>query len=46
LTFAGNGYDSVMGEKGRSLVHNEFIIYDQRQDELTHLIEFSQKYGR
>ena len=52
LNSAGHGYDSVMGVKGDtdgwngSLLHNEFIVYDPKQDELTHLIEFSQKYGR
>lgn len=40
LTRAPAGYDSVQGEKGRSLVHNEFIVYDVRQNELKYLIEF------
>lgn len=44
LTKAPSGYDSVRGEKGRSLVHNEFIVYDVRQNELQYLIEFEQKY--
>jgi poly [ADP-ribose] polymerase len=45
LQKAPHGYDSVQGEKGRSLIHNEFIVYDVRQDELRYLIEFEQKYG-
>jgi len=42
LVRAPHGYDSVQGEKGRSLVHNEFITYDVRQNELQYLIEFTQ----
>lgn len=38
------GFDSVKGEKGSSLIHNEFIIYNVEQHELTFLVEFSQKY--
>ena len=44
LTKAPNGYDSVKGVKGRSLVHNEYMIYDIRQNELQYLIEFEQSY--
>lgn len=44
LVKAPAGYDSVQGEKGSSLVHNEFIVYDLRQNELQYLIEFEQKY--
>lgn len=43
LVKAPQGYDSVQGLKGRSLVHNEFIVYDLRQNELQYLIEFEQK---
>jgi poly [ADP-ribose] polymerase len=49
LSSAGRGYDSVMGVKDEtkgwngSLLHNEFIVYDARQEVLTHLIEFSQR---
>lgn len=42
LVKAPPGYDSVQGEKGPSLVHNEFITYDVRQNELQYLIEFTQ----
>ena len=35
-----SGYDSVQGEKGSSLYHNEFIIYDIKQHLLQYLIEF------
>lgn len=44
LTKAPSGYDSVKGIKGRSLVHNEYMIYDVRQNELQYLIEFEQSY--
>lgn len=40
LTKPPVGYDSVQGEKGRSLYHNEFIIYDLKQHVLKYLIEF------
>jgi len=43
LQKAPHGYDSVQGEKGRSLVHNEFIVYDIKQNELKYLIEFEQR---
>lgn len=49
LSSAGRGYDSVMGVAGRTassigkLLHNEFVIYDVKQEELTYLVEFSQK---
>lgn len=43
LNRAPQGYDSVQGEKGRSLIHNEFIVYDVKQNELQYLIEFEQK---
>jgi hypothetical protein len=35
------GYDSVQGEKGRTLLHDEFIVYDVRQHLLQFLVEFS-----
>ena len=41
LNKAPAGYDSVQGEKGYSLYHNEFIIYDIKQHLLQYLIEFS-----
>jgi len=44
LVKAPHGYDSIQGEKGRSLIHNEFIVYDVRQNELKYLIEFEQSY--
>lgn len=44
LVKAPHGYDSVKGVKGRSLVHNEYITYDIRQNELQYLIEFEQSY--
>jgi hypothetical protein len=44
LTKAPPGYDSVQGEKGYSLYHNEFIIYDVRQHVLQYLVEFSVRH--
>jgi poly [ADP-ribose] polymerase len=35
-----SGYDSVQGEKGSSLMHNEFIVYDLKQHILQYLVEF------
>jgi poly [ADP-ribose] polymerase len=40
LTKPPSGYDSVQGEEGYSLVHNEFIIYRLQQHILQYLIEF------
>jgi poly [ADP-ribose] polymerase len=36
-----NGYDSVKGVEGRSLLHNEYITYKENRQQLTHIIEFS-----
>lgn len=36
-------YDSVKGCKGRSLYHNEYIIYRENQQRLSHIIEFEAK---
>lgn len=41
LQKAPDGYNSVMGKAGTSLVHNEFIIYDVNQQELQFLVEFT-----
>lgn len=40
LTEPPAGYHSVQGEKGSSLVHNEFIVYDIKQHVLQYLVEF------
>ena len=40
------GYQSVQGEKGYSLLHNEFIIYSLNQHILQYLIEFRPKGNR
>ena len=40
------GYGSVQGKKGRSLMHNEFIIYSLNQHILQYLIEFKTKGSR
>jgi len=44
LTKPPSGYDSVQGEEGYSLLHNEFIIYDLKQHILQYLIEFKSAY--
>lgn len=39
-TYCKNGeYDSVMGCKGNSLIHDEFIIYNSNQCKITHVVE-------
>lgn len=43
LTKPPSGYDSVQGEKGSYLLHNEFIIYDIKQHILQYLVEFRAK---
>lgn len=43
LTEPPRGYHSVQGEKGYSLLHNEFIIYTPRQHILKYLIEFTMR---
>lgn len=35
------GYDSVQGQKGKQLVHDEYIIYNIQQQEIQYLIEFT-----
>jgi len=40
------GYDSVKGVAGRSLLHNEYIIYKENQHELKYIIEFEPKRKR
>jgi hypothetical protein len=35
------GYDSVKGVAGPSLLHNEYIIYKENQQQITHIIEFA-----
>lgn len=37
------GYDSVQGEKGYSLLHDEFIVYNTKQHIIQYLIEFSMR---
>jgi poly [ADP-ribose] polymerase len=44
LTEPPTGYDSVQGEKGHSLAHNEFIIYNLKQHVLQYLIEFTTRH--
>ena len=36
------GYNSVMGKKGHSLIHNEYIVYNENQVKLKYIIEFSE----
>ena len=35
------GYDSVMGVKGPSLLHNEYIIYDPIQADIRYVAEIA-----
>ena len=39
---APKGYHSIHAKAGRSLMNDEFIVYDPRQARVTHLIEMSQ----
>lgn len=39
FTEAPNGYDSVMGKKGRYLYNNEFIVYNENQVQIEYVIE-------
>lgn len=34
------GYNSVKGVRGPSLLHNEYIVYNENRVKLTHIIEF------
>lgn len=45
-TQAPKGYDSVKGCEGRSLLHNEYIIYRETQQQLRYIIEFEPKSKR
>lgn len=40
------GYDSVKGVAGPSLLHNEYIIYNENQHQLKYIIEFEPKSRR
>jgi poly [ADP-ribose] polymerase len=40
---APRGYNSVKGVAGRSLLHNEYIIYKEDQQQLKYIIEFETK---
>lgn len=40
LTKPPSGYDSVQGEKGNYLLHNEYVTYSTSQNILQYLIEF------
>lgn len=40
LQKAPSGYHSVLGKKGRQLLHNEHIVYDIKQHILQYLVEF------
>lgn len=41
LTAAPKGYDSVKGEKGSRLIHNEYIVYDNSQVRIKYIVEFT-----
>lgn len=38
-----SGYHSVMGVKGRSLLHDEYIVYREAQQQIRYIIEFEAK---
>jgi poly [ADP-ribose] polymerase 2/3/4 len=40
LTSAPYGYNSVLGKKGRSLLHNEYIVYKESQVKVKYIVEF------
>lgn len=40
LSSAPFGYNSVRGVKGRSLLHDEYIVYKESQSKLKYIIEF------
>ncbi|PLS19175.1 polymerase [Bacillus sp. M6-12] len=40
LTSAPYGYNSVLGKKGRSLLHNEYIVYKESQVKIKYIVEF------
>lgn len=42
LDKAPNGYDSVRGVKGSSLLHNEIIIYNENQVNIKYIVEFEE----
>lgn len=39
------GYDSVLGKAGRSLLHNEFITYSLEQCTITHVVEIQKPHN-
>lgn len=43
---APKGYDSVRGVEGRSLLHDEYIVYRENQQELRYIVEFEPKRKR
>lgn len=44
LTAAPRGYHSVRGVKGRSLLHDEYIVYKDNQVKIKYIIEFKKGY--
>jgi poly [ADP-ribose] polymerase len=40
---APKGYDSVWGKAGRSLLNDEFIVYNLNQATITHILELEDK---
>lgn len=43
LTSAPWGYNSVRGKKGRSLLHDEYIVYKESQVKPLYIVEFKKK---
>lgn len=37
---APHGFNSVMGKRGKSLIHNEYIVYNTNQVKIKYIIEF------
>lgn len=45
LISAPRPYNSVRGVKGRSLIHNEYIVYNDNQVKIKYIIEFKKTRG-
>ena len=44
LTKAPHGYNSVMGKKGRSLINNEYMVYNENQVKIKYIVEFTRSW--
>lgn len=43
LSSAPKGYNSVLGKKGQSLLHDEYIVYNENQAKIKYIIEFKER---